>query len=157
MPNFNRRGFLQVLSAAGMAPLLPSLAGRAATASGVSHSKALWAGIYAKSGSASKFVGTARGMGLSTGAIQGIGARSVGVRIALAAATKPIARGAIANQGALPQPTSSSRRLDATRDVLRDLKRVLTDEAGEGLVAEDLDAKVSDVPSVADLPHKNLR
>jgi len=87
MATFNRRGFLQILGAAGAAPFLPALPGRAvAGARGVSTSKALWAGIYAKSGSVPQFLKVARGMGLSDAAIRGVGARSVGVRVSVAAA-----------------------------------------------------------------------
>lgn len=82
MPDMNRRSFFQVLGAASLAPFLPALPAQpAAAASGASVSKALWSGIYAKSGSASGFVHTARGMGLPATAIEGVSAKSVGVRV----------------------------------------------------------------------------
>ncbi len=88
MPDFSRRGFFQLLGAASVAPLLP-IAPRAAVAGGsASASKALWASLYANSGSKAKFVHIAKGMGLSNSAIQGVSARTIGVRIALASAAE---------------------------------------------------------------------
>jgi len=115
MPHLNRRRFLHLLSAAGMAPLLPALAPNAvASAAHASTSKALWAGLYANSGSASKFVRVARNMGLSNATIQGVGARSVGVKLAVSAAMH-----------APPQPTSRPDLLKTTRKALADLKETL--------------------------------
>lgn len=91
MPRFNRRGFLQLASAAGVAPLLPALPSAvAAKAVGSSHAKALWAGIHAKSGSAAKFGTVARNMGLSNAAIQGVSAKSICVRVVIASTTNPV-------------------------------------------------------------------
>ena len=145
MPNFNRRGFLYLLSAAGVAPLMPALPARAAaaTASG-SVSKALWASIYAKSGSASKFVGVARNMGLSNAAIQGVSARSVGVRVAVAAAANPITHTAGSHSAKGPWQT---KRLDMFRDVVRDTESAISIEADEEVEVADLDATPLDAIS----------
>ncbi len=136
MPSFNRRGFLQLISTAAVTPFLPAMPTRAvaATASG-STSKALWAGIYAKSGSASKFVGVARNMGLSNAAIQGVSARSVGVRIALAAA-------------APSAPAQGTGNL--SRDIIRKIEDHLTTESDmeEGLVEDDSET-ASDLPDTS--------
>jgi len=118
MPSFNRRGFLQFLSAAGVAPFLPSMPVRAAAATaGASTSKALWAGIYAKSGSAAKFAGAARNMGLSSAAIQGVGARSVGVRLVAAGASNAVSQAA----GRTPRVNA----IKHVRDKLRDFDQAL--------------------------------
>ena len=95
MPNLNRRSFLQVLGAVGFSPYLPSLpVGAAAAKGGAATSKALWASLYANSGSATEFVGVARNMGLSNAAIQGVGACSIGVRLTLAATTQKLTHAA---------------------------------------------------------------
>ncbi|MEP1585777.1 MAG: twin-arginine translocation signal domain-containing protein [Tateyamaria sp.] len=134
MPNFNRRGFLQFLSAAGVAPLLPGLPTPAVGAVNGSVSKALWAGIYAKSGSAAKFVGVARNMGLSSAAIQGVGARSVGVRVALAAASNPMVHIGGAKDVAVPVHTE---RLKKAGKVLRGLERSMTPKREKTVVDQD--------------------
>jgi len=88
VPDFSRRGFFQLLGAASVAPFLPTASRAALAGEAVSSSKALWTGLYANSGSTAKFVRVAQGMGLSNGAIQGVSARTIGVRIALATATE---------------------------------------------------------------------
>jgi hypothetical protein len=73
MPKLNRRNFLQIVTAASVAPALPALPARAAVASqGAVHSKMLWASLSARAGSAAKFAGVARSMGLSTQTAQGV-------------------------------------------------------------------------------------
>lgn len=116
MPSFDRRKFMQLLGAASVAPFAPAMPVRAARAS-ASLSKALWAGIYAKSGSAENFVHVARGMGLSNSAIQGVSARSVGARIAFGAATQSVptvarngATTVTSSRGAQRDPLASGRR-----------------------------------------------
>ncbi|GEM_PF-4642455 len=95
LPDFSRRGFMKVLGAVGLTPLLPAIPAipaRAAMASGgVSASKALWASLYANAGSAGEFVNVARNMGLSNAAIQGVSARTIGVRMAVAASSETLA------------------------------------------------------------------
>lgn len=104
---------------------MPALPGRAvAGASGVSASKALWAGIYAKSGSVPQFLSVARGMGLSDAAIRGVGARSVGVRVSVAAAAKTAHR--VSGMG----DTGPS-----AREIVRGIERVLRRE-DEGVPEE---------------------
>lgn len=149
MPSFNRRGFMQLMSAAVATPLLPSLPARAvaATAS-ASTSKALWAGIYAKSGSVPKFLNVARNMGLSNAAIQGVSARSVGVRVAISAATSPISRIAGTGQATLPSPISSqAEQLKASRDIVHDIERALSIETDEAAATVDQDAEALDTPN----------
>lgn len=121
MPSFNRRGFLQLASAAGIAPLLPALPAPAVAATGKSAiSKALWTSLYAQSGSASGFVNIAKGMGLSNSAIQGVSARSVGIKVAINAATPSLPRRLLADtppsrpkqlRGALESPRKVMQRL----------------------------------------------
>lgn len=155
MPSFNRRGFLQLLGAAGVTPLLPALPARAAvTTAGFSTSKALWAGIHAKSGSVSKFVSVARNMGLSGSAIQGVGTRSIGVRVAAAAVANPLPNVASAGKASLPSAVSSpTERLKAARNILRDFERGLTSEAGEEEPAADHDAALEhSAPQSGDWP-----
>lgn len=92
-----RRRFLQVLAAFGAAPLLPALpampasAATSGTVSASAASKALWAGLHANAASSSKFVSIARTMGLSNTAIQGVAARTVGVRLPISALARKIA------------------------------------------------------------------
>jgi len=138
MPTFNRRGFLQILGAAGAAPLLPALPGRAvAGASGVSASKALWAGIYAKSGSVPQFLNVARGMGLPDAAIRGVGARSVGVRVSAAAIGRSV------SGGSGVQAASSGEGLRGARELVRDFLEEVEDE----VVPEVEDADADDALS----------
>lgn len=93
MPKIGRRSFLKYSAAAAASPLLPALPAREAIAgqSGMSASKALWASLYANSGTASNFVKTAQSMGLSNSAIQGVSARSIGVKLALSTQTNQLA------------------------------------------------------------------
>lgn len=156
MPNFNRRGFLQLLGAAGVAPLLPALPTRAmATTAGGSISKALWAGIYAKSGSVPKFAGVAQSMGLSNAAIQGVSARSVGVRVVLAAATNPIARTAVTGKATMRANASSqSEPWNAARNILRDVERATSTKANTTKIANQ-DADTRDPISAANKPQND--
>lgn len=141
MPGFHRRGFLQLISAAAVTPFLPAMPTRsvAATAS-ASTSKALWSGIYAKSGSASKFVGVARNMGLSNAAIQGVSARSVGVRVALAA-TAPSA------------PLKSAAKTSS--DILREIKEHVLSEADTVEVLSEDEVETLDTSDRPDSPDSN--
>ena len=146
MPKFNRRGFLQFLGAAAAAPLLPSLPVRAAGgAAGFSTSKALWAGIHANAGSVPRFVKVAQRMGLSNRAIEGVSARSVGVRIALAAQPRPLTR-------AVPHPVRVATRPDggtAPREIARRFERLLSSDAEKATSpaqSDDRDQNHADPP-----------
>ena len=154
MPSFNRRGFLQLLSAAGAAPLMPALPAGAVSASAkTSVSKALWSGIYAKSGSATKFVSVARNMGLPSSAIQGVSARSVGVRIAVVAAANPIGQSPGAGHASLPSTTpANTEAMDSARNFVRDLRRSLSDSADGTVVVVDEDAETLGAAGVSDTP-----
>jgi hypothetical protein len=122
LPEFNRRGFFQLLAAVGATTLVPALPARAVvTGGGASVSKMLWAGLYAHSGSAPKFVGVAKGMGLSYAAIQGVSARSVGVRVAAAAATERLTAAQALEP---PAPAGGVRQF-----LEQGLERVFADEA----------------------------
>ena len=84
MPDFTRRSILGMIGASSLAPMLPS--GGVVMASPTplpSVSKALWAGIHAKAGSSAAFVTSARNLGLSNTAIKGVGARTLGVHLAV--------------------------------------------------------------------------
>ena len=141
MPSFNRRGFLQLASAAGVAPLLPALPAPAvaATAKG-SISKALWASLYAHSGSASKFVNVAQNMGLPNAAIQGVSARSIGVKVAMSAAAPTLQRSAVASQTAPPNKQLGDV-LEAPRKLMQQVNKSVQSKAGnpQGLTHQDTD------------------
>jgi hypothetical protein len=134
MPKFNRRHFLQILGAAGLAPALPALRAPAAVSGGATHAQMMWASMYARSGSAAKFASTAQTMGLSD-----VVARNVYARIAqspvlttqsLVRAAKPATPAARASTQALkPQ----SAKLDL-REIFRE------DEVEENDVVEQTDA-----------------
>lgn len=92
MTTLNRRTFIQFLGGAALSPYLPTLpAAAVSNGASASTSKALWASLYANSASSTEFVSVARTMGLSNSAIQGVGARTIGVRLALAASTEKAA------------------------------------------------------------------
>ena len=130
MSNINRRGFLQVLGAAGLSPFLPGMPARAAVAGGgVSASKALWASLYANSGSMSEFVGVAKNMGLSNTAIQGVSARSIGVRVALAASTETLT--STGAKTIRPTLSSSGREFSARQHVERAFEHCLSNGTDE--------------------------
>ena len=141
MPSFNRRGFLQLASAAGVAPLLPALSAPAvaATAKG-SISKALWTSLYAHSGSASKFVNVAQNMGLPNAAIQGVSARSIGVKVAMSAAAPTLQRSAVASQTAPPNIRFSDA-LETPRKLMQQVNKSVQSKTGnpEGLTHQDTD------------------
>ena len=136
MPSFNRRGFLQLLGVAGVAPLIPALPARAAATGGsVSTSKALWASLHATAGSTGKFVNLAKGMGLSNATIQGVSARSIGVKIALATAPNALTKAGRPKLG-LPS-VSKSKPLKVSQNIKRTLKRaILTDTDDETQAAD---------------------
>ena len=125
MPSFNRRGFLQLASAAGIAPLLPALPAPAVAATGKSAiSKALWTSLYAQSGSASGFVNVAKGMGLSNSAIQGVSARSVGIKVAINAASPSLLQRFVADTPP-SRPKQLGDALDSPRKVMQRLKKTV--------------------------------
>ncbi len=74
MPKLNRRRFLQVLSAAGLAPAMPAFAASATTttAAGLTTSQMLWRSLYAQAGSVQNLGGITRGMGISTTATHSV-------------------------------------------------------------------------------------
>ena len=74
MPKLNRRRFLQVFSAAGLAPAMPALAASATTttAAGLTTSQMLWGSLYAQAGSVQNMGGISRGMGISTTATHSV-------------------------------------------------------------------------------------
>lgn len=113
MVDVNRRGFLQILGATSVAPILPANAVKAAAAP-TSTSKALWASLYAKASSKAEFIGLSRNLGLSNAAIQGVSARSIGVRVMASAITNPVA----ATQIASPSPTDMPRLRINIKDTL---------------------------------------
>ena len=130
MPSLSRRGFLQVVGFTSLAPFLPSMPVRTAAASGgMSASKALWAGLYANAGSTTEFVGLAKNMGLSNKAIQGVSARSIGVRVALATSTEKLAS---STTKSMHQGVGSQSRWVKTRSkVKRVLEHCFSDETKE--------------------------
>jgi len=141
LPDLPRRGFLQLVGAAGLTPFLPAIPAKAAVTSGASVSKALWAGMYANSGSTAGFVSMAKNMGLSNTAIQGISARSVGVRMSLVAAEKLTSAGA----KPLPSRASSKENISSVRDTIertfdRRIDRHSGDETDEPIETDGHDA-----------------
>jgi hypothetical protein len=72
MPELNRRRFLQVVSAAGLAPVMPALPVSAAAPRGVTTAQMLWASMHARAGSVQNAVGVARSMGIHSTAARGI-------------------------------------------------------------------------------------
>jgi len=130
LSNINRRGFLQVVGAAGLAPFLPAMSTPTAVAGGgASASKALWASLYANSGSVSEFVAVAKNMGLSNTAIQGVSARSIGVRVALAASTETLTN-VSANKARMPLDVGGEN-LEARSSVRRALDHCFSNETDE--------------------------
>ena len=128
MPDLNRRSFLQIAGAAGVSPLFPGMVGSGAgvAKSSVSTSKALWASLYSNSGSVTEFVGFAKNMGLSNTAIQSVSARSLGIRVALAASTEKLAGTGVKNLRA-PLP-SHDTDLRVREKLKRGLEEVFADE-----------------------------
>jgi hypothetical protein len=140
VPSLNRRSFLQAVGAVGLTPLLPSIAGSGAgVAKGsVSASKALWASLYANSGSTAEFVGVARNIGLSNSAIQGVSARSVGVRLAVAASAETISAQSVKH--APPPLSANSSKLNLRDQFKRGLDELLADDRLEEVVVTREDA-----------------
>ena len=77
MPKLNRRFFLQLTGAAGLAPAVPALPARAAATAKATAptAKLLWASLYAKAGSQAKLAGVAQSLGISGHAARGISAK----------------------------------------------------------------------------------
>ena len=153
MPNLDRRGFLRLSGAAGLVPFLPSVPARAVAATtNVPTSKALWAGIYAKSGSVPRFASVAGNMGLSNAAIQGVAARSVGVKIALSAAVNPITR---AGNAVFRIEPVKADRLNNTGNVLRDIENAVLDEEIEATEGQERGAEPCGQSDAQDQPEKD--
>jgi uncharacterized protein (DUF1501 family) len=72
MPNLNRRRFLQMTGAAGLAPALPAMPAAAVASGPATHAQLLWASLHARAGSAAGFADVTRLMGLSSQAAQGV-------------------------------------------------------------------------------------
>jgi len=78
MPEFNRRRFLQMASAAGLAPALPALSLPATAAPvGTATSRMLWASLSARAGSAARFTGVAQTLGIPSQTAQGVYAKAI--------------------------------------------------------------------------------
>ena len=85
MSQINRRLFLQMASATGLAPALSSLPARAAVASGAqSTSQMLWASLGARAGSASNFAGLAGSLGVPPSASYGVYSKITATRMVAA-------------------------------------------------------------------------
>ena len=73
MPKVNRRLFLQMAGAAGLAPAIPALPAGGLMANGAtSTSKMLWASMGARAGNASHFAGIAGSLGVPPKAALGV-------------------------------------------------------------------------------------
>lgn len=132
MAELNRRNFLHLLGAAGFTPVVSSLPIQAAsTGSTMSSSKALWASIYAKSDSKAEFISFTRSLGLSNTAIQGVSARSIGVKVTASSIAQPIP------QTTMPNHTRpSSNGLKRVRAKMKDtLEKYFTDEDHKAMTA----------------------
>lgn len=169
MPQLSRRSFLQFLGATGLAPVLPMVpapataavanaSNLAATGGGAaSASRALWASLYANSGSTAEFVGVARNLGLSNSAIQGVSARSIGVRVALAATTDKLAQVGAETLKSTPSPSPSlsppsspepglaklRRKIQQTVDDVLEPDEGTSEQQGDAVVDSDHDEKVA--------------
>ena len=149
LSTINRRSFLQVLGAASLAPILPALPARAAVASGgASASKALWASLYANSGSMSEFMGVARNMGLSNTAIQGVSARSIGARAVLAASKEKLTSASM--KTVRPSLSPSGERLNLRNHVEQAIENCLPTEADASPSTEDQEIEILDPESRAE-------
>ena len=147
LPNFDRRGFMQMFGAAGLVPLMPALPATAVAATApMPTSKALWAGIYSKAGSVPKFVDAARGMGLSNASIQGVSARTLGVRVSAAAAANQVSQVAGPRSGAVGQPAKLPK---SPSEILRDIERRFTADLSEAELDHDA-AKADQVEAPVD-------
>lgn len=148
-----------MFGATALAPFIPGFAAKtAASKGGLSASKALWSGIYANSGSMNEFVGVARTMGLSNSAIQGVGARSIGIRVALAASLEKA--GAASIRKMRPALSTGNSKMDTRRllqswfdrEVEQDSENLLAsengsleEEAASSMAAEQIDDEISQV------------
>lgn len=123
MPDFNRRHIMQLASAAGLAPALAALPGRATVAAPAvaSHAQLLWASLYARAGSTSGLAQVAQTMGMSAQTAAGMSAKVAGVRV-------------LATKGAVRQTT---RRID--------LRKWLADDPVE--TAEEPETPAASDPS----------
>lgn len=128
MPRLNRRFFLQLTGAAGLAPAIPALPARAAVAApaGATTSQMLWASLHAQAGTAPKLARVAQSFGLSAKAATGICAKVTGVHLAAASTAK-------ASQTATKalQPRATKSLGNITRRI--DLRKWLTEDEPEDI------------------------
>ena len=133
MPKLNRRRFLQVFSAAGLAPAMPALAASATTttAAGLTTSQMLWGSLYAQAGSVQNMGGISRGMGISTTATHSV-------------YTKLFQNHALTAHGAsslvrIARPAAPVSKTTAPRQINVDLNRILGDDIPDKVEVIDQD------------------
>ena len=144
MPKFNRRSFLQMIGAASLAPAIPSLPAQAATAGGASHAQLLWASMYRRAGSASKFARVTQGLGISATTTQRLQAKLVGSRVLMA-------EGAVrAQRVARPAPRvlTTSPKDVSPKGSFSKARKMLIDDA-------DLKSDLIPSPDIQDQPQKD--
>lgn len=129
MPKLNRRRFLQVLSATGLAPAMPAFAASATTttAAGLTTSQMLWGSLYAQAGSVQNMGGISRGMGISATATHSVYTKLIQNHALTAHGTSSLTR--IARPA--PPPTMAAApvsKATAPRQINVDLDRLLGDD-----------------------------
>lgn len=127
MPQLNRRRFLQMAGAAGLAPAIPALP--AAAPRGATTAQMLWASLYAKAGNAQTANGLASAMGISSEAAQGVYARLVQTQVLTAHSAGLLRHTARPLPTAVPTtPTTNAVK---SRSIRVDVKKLLTEDAAE--------------------------
>ena len=136
----NRRRFLQVLSAAGLAPAMPAFAASATTtrAADLTTSQMLWGSLYAQAGSVQKLGGITRGMGFSTTETHSVYTKLIQNHALTAHGASSLTR--IARPA--PPPTMAAAPVSkarAPRQINVDLDRLLGDDVPDKVEVIDQD------------------
>jgi hypothetical protein len=127
MPNLNRRNFLQMISAAGLAPALPAFATTGVGASsGMSSAQMLWLSMYKRAESASELTSLAKSMGISTEAAQGVYAKLIRTH---ALAAHSISKVSQTSSQVAPSPTAPSvSKIAKPHTVSADIKNLVSEK-----------------------------
>ena len=130
MPELNRRRFLQVVGAAGLAPAIPALPVQAAAAPrAATAAQLLWASMYARAGTAQNAVGVARSLGVRSAAAQGVYANAVQSAAMVAHGATRLGRVASARSAAVRM--SPARKAPNPRSMRMDIERLIGKDRDE--------------------------
>lgn len=135
MPALNRRRFLQFASAAGLAPMIPTLPARAAVASGAAtSSQMLWASLIARAGNAKSATDLASAMGIPQKSAQGIFAKLAEKKIVAANLSQTLGHTGRPNGLGIKQTPKPAKSKPDLRDMFKEEAEITPEIEGDDAV-----------------------